>query len=133
MRTFLATLVGIITAVLVMFLLESLGHILLPLPEHLAADINEIIKHPELIPAPILISVLISHILGLFTGLMVASFIDKETLYPLFLIGGFLFIGSIATVLALPHPLWFTICDIGGMFAVGLLVVYKTHTKRARK
>lgn len=133
MKTFLATLAGILTAVLIMFLLESLGHILLPLPTHLAADLNELIKHPELIPVPILISVIVSHVLGMLAGLIVASYIDKQTLYPLFLIGGFLFIGSVATVLALPHPVWFAICDIGGMFLVGTLVLYKTHTKRARK
>jgi len=130
MRTFLATLVGLIAAFMVMMAVELIGHKLYPLPfEMNAENAGEIEKSIPLIPLSAYVSVIVAHGLGLLVGLLVSMIIDQETPYPVYLIGTFLFIGTIVNLFSFPHPTWFAITDVVVMLAIGVPLLFKAQKR----
>mgnify|MGYP000664889487 CR=1 FL=1 len=133
MKSFLATFIGLIAAFVIMMALEILGHVLFPLPVKLStSDAEAIAKNFHLIPIGAYLSVVFAHGIGLLIGLIIARAIDKETLYAQYLLAGFLLLGTIANLAQIPHPLWFTIADVGVVLAIGALVIYNAHKKRTQ-
>ena len=130
MRTFLATLVGLVAAFMVMMAIELLGHKLFPLPfEMNVENAGEIEKNIPLIPLATYNSVIVAHGLGLLVGLLIAMVIDKDTPYPVYLIGTFLLIGTIVNLFSFPHPVWFAIADVGVMLTIGVPLIFKAHKR----
>ena len=122
MKTFLATIAGLITCSVMIWALEALGHQLFPVP--LKVDPNNLdeLKHLMLnIPVESLVTTVIAHIVGVFTGLCVASVIQKESLVPLYIIGGLFLMSTALNLTMIPHPTWFNVADLGGVLLTSLL------------
>ncbi len=132
MKTFLASFFGIIVAFLLIMFLEPIGHVLFPLPVKIdPTNLEEILANIHLIPTGAYICVILAHGLGLLGGLLLARSIDKNTLYPLFLISGLLLLGTVANLAMIPHPIWFSIADVGMNVGVAALMIYNTRIKRS--
>ena len=79
----------------------------------------------HLIPTGSYICVAIAHGLGLLFGLVVARLIEKENRYPIFIIVGFIFFGTVANLFMLPHPLWFGVLDIITVSGVATITILR--------
>ena len=113
MRIFLGTFLGLIAAFFSIALLEPLGHLLFPVPFKIDFNnIDELESKLHLIPFGTHIFVAIVHGLGLAIGLGVSRLIEKNTIYPILIIGGFVVFATIINVFIIPHPLWFSILDL---------------------
>ena len=126
MKLLYATFVGVITAVISMMFLEGLGHYLFPLPFKIdSKNLDDLATKLDLIPAQMYLSVVFAHGLGLLIGLIVARAIDKTSRISLYIIAGFIFIGTIMNLLNIPHPLWFGIADVVVVVIVSLFILRK--------
>ncbi len=126
MRSFLAAIGGIITAGLVIMVLERLGHALMPFKLHIDPhDIEQLKLLVFKIPVQNLIAVIVAHGIGVLAGLFVARLIDKKSLGPLFGVGGIITLFTGINLLVLPHPMWFIIADLGIVVLVSALFIYK--------
>jgi len=121
MRTFLATLIGIVIAMGIMMGLQMLGHTLFPVPIEINPNDTESIRiNMDLIPTASLIMVIVAHSLGQLGGLLTAKLIDTSTKYPIYIIAGFLMLGTVANLASIPHPVWFAIVDVLAMILIAL-------------
>lgn len=129
MKKVLATLVGLVAAAAVILVFEFLGEMFFPLPEQIdITDIDSIKTNIELIPLGSLIFVILAHFLGILAGMVVTTYVSRETLVPGFVVGGIIIIATLINLFVLPHPTWFLISDILG---VGLgFFVGKTLSKK---
>ena len=109
-----AVLLGVVTAFVLVAVVQKLGHLIYPPP----ADLS--LAEPErwkayvagLPPGPFLF-VLAAWAVGTLGGGWVATLIAREKpLVFALIVGAVVMIASIAQLVAIPHPLWFTIAAI---------------------
>jgi hypothetical protein len=110
-RKIAAVLLGVITAFALVAVIQKLGHLVYPPPADLSLDDPERWKAyvAGLPPGPFFF-VLAAWALGTLGGGLVAARIARQK--PLFyalIVGAVVMIASIAQLVAIPHPLWFTI------------------------
>ena len=114
LRRIAAVLLGVITAFVLVAVIQKLGHSVYPPPPGLSLDDPETWKAyvAELPPGPFFF-VLAAWALGTLGGGFVSARIaqEKPLLYAL-VVGAVVMIASIAQLVAIPHPLWFTIAAI---------------------
>lgn len=124
MRTFLATLSGLIIGGIVIWVLEILGHILFPLPFKVdPTNLEQLRNLMFQVPLGALIALAVAHIVGVAVGMTFAKFIDKGNTMPLYIIGGLFLLSTGINLMAIPHPVWFSILDIAGVLIVSLLFI----------
>ena len=125
MKTFLATFIGIVVAMLVMMGIQMLGHTLFPTPPEINPnDPESISQNIHLIPLGSLIMVIVAHGLSVLGGLLTAKVIDKNSKYSIYIISGFLLFGTIANLALIQHPIWFSIVDVLVMIAIPLPFIF---------
>lgn len=109
-----AIVTGIIVAIVVVMFVESIGHILYPIPADLDFDnTNKVELFIANQPVMAIIWVLIAWLLGIVIGILVASLIAKRRYFVIScVIGGFIYLASIANLLVIPHPTWFALLSI---------------------
>jgi hypothetical protein len=124
MRTFIAAIVGIVSAGIAIWIFEFLGHLMFPV------KLNFNPKNPEelklimySIPFKSMVAVIVAHVLGILVGLIIAYKIDKTTKAHLFGVSGILLLFSVVNLIAIPHPTWFLIADIMGVVLVSALFI----------
>ena len=118
LRNILATLTGLIVAVITITLIEKLGHAVFPYPENAQPDNMEWLKNNiALIPKGAMISVIIAHACGVIAGMGIAGFISKTSMIPAYITGGIMLIITIIMLFLIPSPIWFTISDALGVIA----------------
>ena len=85
------------------------------------------------IPVKSMIAVILAHVLGIIVGMYAATFVEKESFTPLYIVGGLLMLGSVLNLVAIPHPKWFAVTDIlVSMIGIyGFLMFRKLTRKRA--
>ena len=105
---------GCSAGIAVIFLIESLGHILYPMPEGIDPNnVEEIKKLMANVPAGALIIVLCAAFLGGLAGGFVAGKFDAENSKKhALIVGGILTLLGILNLIVIPHPIWFIIIDI---------------------
>lgn len=124
MRTFLATLTGLIIGGIVIWILEILGHILFPLPFKVdPTNLEQLRNLMFQVPLGALIALAIAHFVGVAVGMTIAKFIDKGNTMPLYIIGGLFLLSTGINLMAIPHPVWFSILDVAGVLIVSLLFI----------
>ena len=108
-RGVLASIAGVVTAGIVVGLVEALGHLIYPPPEGI--DLN----NPEdremlmqVIPFGAQISVVIAWFLGALAGASVGGWIGRSKI-PGWVVAVFMLAASIATTQMFPHPVWMII------------------------
>lgn len=99
--------IGVITAGLVVAIVEALGHKIFPPPEGMNLKDPEQLKTiMHTIPIGAKISVLIAWGVGVLTGGCLAIYIAGGTLWPAYVVAAFMLAGGLMTMIKIPHPPW---------------------------
>ena len=108
-RRILAVIAGIVTAFILVMLIEWLGHLVVPPPEGLdPTDPESIRAMMDQISPLSLIMVAIAWACAAFGGAWVAGKIGgPPSRIPALIVGGLLVAGSIMNLIVIPHPIWF--------------------------
>ena len=109
-----AAVVGIIVAGGIVFIVESLGHSVYPAPPDLdMSDPVQFGNYVESLPFGAFLFVAGAWVLGTLGGGLLACFIaaEKPRVYSS-IVGGFIFAATIANLIMIPHPLWFSISSL---------------------
>lgn len=112
-RKILAVLAGIVIGIIVISLVEMIGHAVYPTPDDI--DIFDPAFEAEVMETwtGTLLFVLFAWAAGSFLGAIITSIISKDSKTILSLIVGALLMGlGILTLITIPHPVWFTIMSI---------------------
>ena len=114
LRDILACVAGVAIAFLIVFLADELSHMMYPPPPGLDFSDPEALR-PYLATMPIgaFLSVMGGWVIATFVGSVVAGRIGtaKAWIFPL-VVGGLVFAATLANLIAIPHPLWFSITSL---------------------
>ena len=109
-----AALAGVVTAFVLVMLIEKVGLLIYPPPADLDFSDPEAIKpYIATLPFFALLFPMIAWVVATFTGSLVASKIG--TANPLLfagIVGGLIFAATIANLIMIPHPMWFSIVSL---------------------
>jgi len=109
-----AALAGIVTAFVLVVLVEKVGHLIYPPPADLDFSDPEAIRpYIATMPFLALLFPMIAWVVATFTGSLVASKIG--TANPLIfagVVGGLVLAATIANLIMIPHPAWFSIVSL---------------------
>ena len=124
MKTFLATVAGIIVGVFTIWAIEAIGHLLFPLPAELTpTNLEELKQVVMIMPIKSLLVVIIAQIIGVFSGMYVGFIMQRESLTPLYTIAGLFIFSTVLNLISIPHPTWFMIADLLSILLVSLLFI----------
>lgn len=111
-RAIVAVVAGGVTAFVVVFLCEALGHMLYPPPPDL--DISkpeDQARLMEVIPTGAKVAVVVAWFLGSLAGSAVAARIGRAPLYA-WIIGAIMVVLSVVTTRMFPHPTWMVVAAV---------------------
>ena len=117
MRSFLGLILGLAVAILTVMLFQWISHTVWPPPEGLdPKDSAALAEHLKAAPLGSLILVVAGYIVGTFDGVFLGCFIGtaKRYIYAV-VIGGLILVGTISTLIMIPHPLWFSASALVGI------------------
>lgn len=121
MKSALAVIAGLIVGVIVIMIVEAIGHMIYPPPEGVdLKDPAQLAAIMDSIPLGAKIAVLVAWGLGIFAGGVTAVKISGGKTWPAKAIAAILFAGAIATMFMIPHPVWM----IAGAVVVTLLGLF---------
>lgn len=135
-RRLLAVIVGIAAAILMVMIIQKLGHSLYPPPADM--DLNDqayMKQYVANLPWGPLAFVIGSYVIATLVGgwLAVAIAGEKPLLYAA-IVAAFVLAGAIMTVMTIPHPGWFTAAAVAGIIlATVLAAALASHTGTTRK
>lgn len=114
LRNIGAALAGVVIAFVLVMLVEKLGHFIYPPPAHLDyKDVEAVETYIATLPFLALLFPMFAWVVGTFTGTLVAS--KLGTANPLafaIIVGGLMLAATIANLIFIPHPLWFSIVSL---------------------
>jgi len=114
-----ALIAGIVIAFVLIYLIEMLGHAIYPPPPDLDFSNPDAVR-PYIATLPIvaLLFPMIGWLLGAFAGSFVANICGDAKPYVFSgIVGGLVLAGTIANLIMIPHPLWFSITALIGIVA----------------
>ncbi len=118
-RNIAALIAGIITAFASIYLIEMLGHTIYPPPPDLDfSDPDAIRPYIATLPIIALLFPMFGWFIGAFAGSLVANFCgDAKPYVYAAAVGGLVFAATVANLILIPHPLWFSITSLLGIIA----------------
>ncbi|MDA0705062.1 MAG: hypothetical protein O2805_00195 [Proteobacteria bacterium] len=119
LRDIFAGVLGVAIAVLIVFLSDELSHMMYPLPEGLdPTDYEALRPYIASMPLGAFLMVMGGWVVATLVGAVVAGRIGtaKAWVYPT-LVGGLMFAATTATLIAIPHPLWFSAVSLLAILA----------------
>lgn len=120
-----AVIAGVVTAFVLIMLIEKLGHLIYPPPADLDwSDPAAVRPYIATLPLYALLFPMLAWMIGTFIGSLLACFIG--TARPLTLagiVGGLVLAATIANLIVIPHPLWFSILSVLGIAASAWLAM----------
>ncbi|MDP7447262.1 MAG: hypothetical protein QF689_01625 [Candidatus Latescibacteria bacterium] len=127
-RALLGVFGGLALAMTMVFVLEGIGHQMYPPPADLdPTDREAFAAAVAAMPVMALVMVLIAYSLGTFAGAWLAARVGGRPFYA-FLVGGVMTLAGMTNLIAVPHPLWFTIVGtlifLPSAWVAGRLAVY---------
>ena len=109
-----AAIAGIVTAFVMIMLIEKLGHIIYPPPTDLDFSDPEVMRpYIATLPFLALLFPMIAWVVATFAGTLLACKIG--TAYPMAyaaVVGGLVLAGTIANLIVIKHPLWFSLLSL---------------------
>lgn len=116
-----AAILGLVIGMLVVMGIETLSHILYPLP--FAPTIENLQEYTSQIPLGGMLLVLLAHLLGGFAAIFTTLKLGKKKL-PAYIITVFFFAATVYNLFIIPHPVWFTITDVI-VILMGMFIAFK--------
>ena len=118
-RNIAAAIIGLVIAFALIMAIEKVGHMIYPPPPDLDFSDPEAVR-PYIATLPILALLfpMFAWMIGTFSGSLVACVIG--TVRPLafaVVVGGLVLAGTIANLIVIPHPLWFSALSVIGIVA----------------
>ena len=113
----IGVLAGIVVALALIAIVQSIGHAVYPPPADLdVRDTEAFAEYTRSLPVTAILFVLASYLTGAFVGPFVAGWIagGPSLLYPA-IIGGILLAFTITNLVAIPHPIWFSVLAVAGI------------------
>ncbi len=124
-RNAAAFVVGVVTAFGLIWVIEKLGHTIYPPPADLDwSDPAAVRPYIATLPIFALLFPMFAWFIGTFTGSLVGSLIG--TARPLLfcaVVGVLVLAATIANLIIIPHPLWFSIISVLGIVASAWLAL----------
>ena len=114
-----AGILGIAVAVALVWIVETIGHSIFPTPADLDTGNADVMRaYIDTLPLGALLSVAAAWFIGSFGGTFAACRIGtaRPLIYVL-VVGGMMFAGATFNLLLIPHPIWFSILGVVGIFA----------------
>lgn len=113
-RNVAGAIAGVVTAFVLVMLIEKVGHLIYPPPTDLDFSDPEAIRpYMATLPFLALLFPMIAWVIGTFAGALLASKIG--TVNPLVfagIVGGLVLVATIANLIMIPHPVWFSIVSL---------------------
>lgn len=131
LKKILVIIAGVVTGTIIIFLVESLGHLIYPPPKGIDVhDIEALKDMMKEIPLGALLFVLLAYALGSFCGGLISGLLSKSSkIINSIIVGAVLMTFGIINLLMIPHPFWFSIVStltyipcayFGGLFTLKL-------------
>lgn len=101
---------GTVVALALIAIVQSIGHVVYPPPADLdIRDVEAFAAYRQTLPVAAILFVLVSYLVGAFAGPFVAGWLaGGPSLVYSALIGGVLLVLTVANLVAIPHPVWFS-------------------------
>ncbi len=131
-RKILGTLVGLCVAVMVVVLVQALGHRIWPLPQGIDfRDAEQVAALVRDLPAGAMLWVAFSYFLATLAGAYVALKIARTawvSTWPAVAVEGVLLAFGVMNLMALPHPAWFWVTALAS-FPLGAFAAIRLARK----
>ena len=113
-----AGVLGVIVAVALGWVVETVGHTIYPPPADLDFGNTDVMRaYIDTLPLGALLTVALAWFLGSLGGTFVACRIGSaRPLIYLLVVGGMMFAGAAFNLTIIPHPIWFSVLGIVGIF-----------------
>ncbi len=117
LRKILGGLTGIVAAMSVIMFVQFIGHAVVPPPAGMdPGDPDSVRAAMAGMPIGALLFVLASYFAGAFFGTFVATWLGGASpLINSIVVGGLVFAATVANLVMIPHPLWFSIAALAGI------------------
>ena len=117
-RKVIAGIVGIFVAGMLVWVVEKLGHTIYPTPADLDVGNTDVMRaYVDSVPLGAMLTVALAWFLGSLGGTFAACRIGSaRPLVYLLVVGGMMFAGATFNLMIIPHPPWFSILGIIGIF-----------------
>ena len=114
MKRLLAIVAGVLSGGIAVALVESIGHMIWPPPEGIdITNPEDLAAIMDTIPTAAIAAVLVAWIMGALVGGFAAKKLDKsESNVSSLVTGVVLMTFGIATMIAIPHPIWMWILGV---------------------
>ena len=107
MRSAFAAIAGVVVGVIIVFIAESVGHMIFPPPEGVdLSDPEQLKAIMDEIPLGAKIAVLIAWGLGTFGGGVTGVFLSGRKAWPAGVVAIVMLGAAGLTLYAIPHPIW---------------------------
>ena len=127
-----AGILGIAVAIALVWVVEKIGHSIYPPPADLDTGDTDVMRaYVDTLPLGALLSVAVAWFIGSVGGTFAACKVGtaRPLVYAL-VVGGMMFAGAAFNLLIIPHPMWFSILGVVGIF-VGTWVGMNLGSRRA--
>ena len=124
-RMLLGTVTGITIAIATVMIMQKIGHSVFPPPDMDPTDTEAFKTYVASMPIGALLFVLASYLVGVFDGVFIACLIARMK-YHVFgvIVGGLMLVATIANLILIPHPLWFSIAAVLGIVVFTVIAVF---------
>jgi hypothetical protein len=112
-RSVLSVIVGLVTGMTIIAIVERIGHAMYPPPEIDWKDAKAVAAAVAQMPPGAFVMVLVAWWLGCSTGAGVAAYLANRFRWRHgWIVAGILLLGAIIQLFWLPHPGWFTLATL---------------------
>ena len=113
-----AGIVGIVVAGALVWLVETIGHSIYPTPADLDnGNVDVMRAYIDTVPLGAMLSVALAWFVGSLGGTFAACKIGSaRPLIYVLVVGGMMFAGAAFNLTVIPHPIWFSVLGIVGIF-----------------
>lgn len=127
LRNIGAGIAGIVAAGSLVGIIEKIGHTIFPTPADLdTGNVDVMRAYIDTLPLGALLTVAVAWFIGSLAGTFIACRIgNARPLVWVLIVGGMMFAGAAFNLTIIPHPIWFSVLGIGGIFAgtwIGMLL-----------
>ena len=118
-RKIAAGILGVLVSVGLVWIVEKIGHSIYPPPADLdPGDMDVMRAYIDTLPLGALLTVALAWFVGSLGGTFAACSMGtaRPLVYAL-VVGGMMFVGAAVNLTLIPHPIWFSILGVVGIFA----------------